>query len=237
MNNTTSQPFHLYTISGMGLNELLFSRLKLNVSDIHHIKWIEPLSYHESLENYAKRMSEQILHQENVVLLGVSFGGMMAKTIAKFRKVEKIIIISSLKSAEEKPLAFEMAALMPIPIHRFTPLALKKATLPLWAPLFGLHSKVEQEFFGDMMNVTSEFYKNWATTQITNWKDNDSSQHIFHIHGDADQIFPVRHIRRARIVKGGDHAMVVKKADEVSHLINQALYDYLHHQSHSFRNQ
>ncbi|GAB4347702.1 MAG: hypothetical protein OHK0038_27510 [Flammeovirgaceae bacterium] len=225
--------FHLYTISGMGLNELLFSKLNLNVSDIHHIKWIEPLSQQESLESYARRMSEQIHHEENVVLLGVSFGGIMAKTIAKFRKIEKIIIISSLKSAEEKPLTFEMAALMPIPLHRITPLALKKATLPLWAPLFGLNSRAEQEFFGKMMNLTSEFYKNWATTQITQWKDNEPSHHIYHIHGDKDQIFPIKHIKRARIVKGGDHAMVVKRADEVSQLINQALHDYVHYQVQS----
>lgn len=218
-------PFHVYAISGMGLNEWLFSYLTLDVP-LHPIRWIEPLSYQESLESYARRMATQIQHQENVVLLGVSFGGMVAKTIATFRKIDKIVIVSSIKSAEEKPLGFELAALSPIPFYRYTPLAIKKATIPLWGPLFGLHTQKEQNFFAEMMNLTSEFYKNWATAQIMHWKDTSPSHHIYHIHGDEDKIFPIQHIKRARVIRGGDHAMIVKKASQVSELIHYALYEW-----------
>ncbi len=56
----------------------------------------------ESIEQYAKRMSEKI-HHENPVLIGLSFGGMMCIEIAKIINTDKIIIISSVKSFHEMP--------------------------------------------------------------------------------------------------------------------------------------
>lgn len=201
----------------MGLNADLFQQLDLPFETVNHIKWVDPLSADEPLEDYCQRLCEQIHHTERIVLLGCSFGGMVAKEISQQMDVEKVIIVSSIKTAKEKPIAFDMLGL--VPFHLWTPSLVKKMTFPLWAPMFGLHNEKEKGFFGKMFQSTSEAYKDWATTQIARWKNNLPARHILHIHGDQDLIFPINTIRNAEVIEGGDHSMIVKRADEVSLII------------------
>ena len=56
----------------------------------------------ESISDYALRISKKIKH-DNVVLLGVSFGGVLVQEISKHIKVRKLIIVSSVKSMHELP--------------------------------------------------------------------------------------------------------------------------------------
>ena len=227
MKQSATFPYHLYTISGMGLNENLFSALDLPFESVNHIKWIEPNTSSESLVDYCKRLCEQIHHEERIVLLGCSFGGMVAKEISELIEVEKVIIVSSIKNAKEKPIAFDMLGL--VPVHLMTPGVIKKMTFPIWAPMFGLENQDEKSFFSKMFLTTSESYKDWATTQIARWKNNLPSKNTLHIHGDNDLIFPLFSIRGAEVIEGGDHAMIVKRANEVDTII----YNYMerfHHQ-------
>lgn len=205
----------------MGLNERLFSRLSLPFETVNHIAWVDPLTPDEPLEAYCQRLMGQIHHSERIVLLGCSFGGIVAKEIAAKMTVEKVIIVSSLKSAKERPLFFDLIGL--VPVHLWTPKLLKQVTFQLWAPLFGLHKPKEQSFFAQMFNQTSQLYKDWATTQIARWKNTEPAPQILHIHGDRDQIFPVSYIKKAEIIEGGDHSLIVKQADEVS----QIIYHYM----------
>ena len=50
----------------------------------------------ETIANYAMRMCEDILHK-NPVLVGVSFGGIMAQEMSQFITTKKVILISSVK--------------------------------------------------------------------------------------------------------------------------------------------
>src|SRR5688500_13870597 len=92
---------HIYCLSGFGADEKVFSKLTFPGYDIHYVKWNIP-ERNESLEAYAKRLIEQIRHT-NPVLIGLSFGGMMCIEIARQVPVEKIILISSIKSFRERP--------------------------------------------------------------------------------------------------------------------------------------
>ena len=66
---------HIYCISGFGADERVFSKLDFKDNEVHFIPWINPVK-NETIEDYAKRMSEGIKHQDPV-LLGLSFGGIM----------------------------------------------------------------------------------------------------------------------------------------------------------------
>lgn len=52
---------------------------------------------------YCKRLCIQIPKEDNVILIGVSFGGMVAMEIASIIGARQTIIISSLKSKSELP--------------------------------------------------------------------------------------------------------------------------------------
>jgi hypothetical protein len=85
---------------GMCANSLIFERIKLNPSfKLHYLEWIPPLKK-ESLSNYVVRLSNNIKH-DNPILIGVSFGGVIVQELSKILKSKKVFIISSIKSNKE----------------------------------------------------------------------------------------------------------------------------------------
>ena len=63
---------------------------------------------------------------------------------------------------------------------------------------------------GAMINPCIDVYK----------RQDNKSEHLYHIHGTADQIFPYDRLENVFPVEGGDHLMVVKKADTVSSILD-----------------
>lgn len=86
----------IYLLSGLGADKSAFNFIDLSDFNANHIEWVNPAE-NEQIENYAKRLSKQI-QTDNPIVIGVSFGGIMAIEIAKLVKTEKIIVISSVKS-------------------------------------------------------------------------------------------------------------------------------------------
>ncbi|WP_221394889.1 hypothetical protein [Dyadobacter sp. NIV53] len=85
----------IYIFSGLGADERVFQRLDFSESSAIFIKWIIPLN-NETIEHYATRLLDQI-HTTQPVLIGLSFGGIMAVEVAKQIDTEKIILIASAK--------------------------------------------------------------------------------------------------------------------------------------------
>jgi hypothetical protein len=83
------------------------SRMDEVVFEVHLLEWEIPRQ-RETLHSYAKRMASKI-EEENVVLVGVSFGGVLVQEMAPFLKVRKLIIISSVKTNLEVPLRMKIA--------------------------------------------------------------------------------------------------------------------------------
>ena len=90
---------HLYIFSGLGADEKAFQKLNLDAYQLTHIRWIKP-GVNEPIEEYAKRLLEQVI-TPNPVLMGLSFGGLMAIEVSKHIDTDKIILISSVKTKKE----------------------------------------------------------------------------------------------------------------------------------------
>lgn len=219
---TSATEHHIYCISGLGLDERLFMRVQIDAPNVHFIKWIEP-HRRESIEDYALRMLEQVRHEQNITLIGVSFGGIMAIEMAKLKRVQRIILVSSIKTHEELPWFFNLLKI--VPIYKLSNPYLRKKTREVWGVFFGLFDKEALDFFEDMFETMSERYKTWGTQQIANWKNDTYPSHLHHIHGTKDMIFPFRNIKmkQTHIIEGGNHGMIVTKAAEVSAIINQLI--------------
>ena len=115
---------NIHCITGLGADERAFERLKVNRCSLQHLQWL-PVLENENLRSYAGRMAKQ-LKEENPVILGLSFGGMIAIEMAKQIKVETIILISSVKTYYELPKWMRVAGslnlhkIIPIKTNRFT---------------------------------------------------------------------------------------------------------------------
>jgi len=212
----------IYLISGLGLNERVFSRLSLEELKVVDLPWIEPHKG-ETLSSYAQRMLDPYISPGDPapVIVGLSFGGIIAVEIAKLIPVKKVIIISSIKHYRERP--FYMNLLRWIPVYFLFSYEFYQRTIGIWGRIFGIHSKAEAKIFLQMFARMSNYYVAWATNQVLTWKNTDIPPHILHIHGKKDKVFPALFIQDAEWIESGDHGMIVHKPRELSRIIQDAV--------------
>lgn len=135
-----------------------------------------------------------------------------------FLKPEKCVIISSFKSKREIPILFQ--AVRKVNLMEFMPKRLFSSTDFITNAFNRLVYNASNSDLAEYMTVTDPVYIKWAVEQITDWVPDNKSEHLYHIHGTADQIFPYDRLENVFPVEGGDHLMVVKKADTVSSILD-----------------
>jgi pimeloyl-ACP methyl ester carboxylesterase len=209
----------IYCISGLGADERIFKNFKLDDYNLKYIPWLRPHG-RESLEKYAQRMSETI-KEENAILLGVSFGGMVGIEIAKKLALKKLILVSSIKSVKELPRWMKVAG--KFKLNKLVPVRAFKFTERISNYRLGVTTEKEKEMVKAYRNSADAIYVEWAINQVVNWKNDWQPDHIVHIHGYEDKIFPVKNITKAYLIKEGTHLMIYNKANEISKIIMKEL--------------
>lgn len=174
----------------------------------------------ETLPEYASRMRQDI-DDDNPILMGLSFGGMLCTEIAKQVPVKKIIIISSIKTSKELP--FWMKAVAKLRLNKVIPMQSTKLTQPIQNKVLGVVSADEKKLVASLRSAADLKYTNWAVNQAINWKNKWQHPAIFHIHGDKDNMFPIKYLKADFTIKNGGHFMIMNKAAEVSNCINNIL--------------
>lgn len=199
----------VYFMPGLAASSLIFERITLpeDVFLIVLLEWEMPLN-NETLPQYAKRMAKKITHP-NPVLIGVSFGGILVQEISKFITIRKVIIISSVKSNFEFPQRMKVAkttkAYNLIPTNLFANIE-SLAKFP-----FGEKINKQLKLYEKYLSVRDKHYLDWAIEQVVLWERTIADENIIHIHGDDDDVFPIKNIRNCIVIKGGTHAMILNK--------------------------
>lgn len=209
----------IYCISGLGADERAFSKLKVDGYELKVIPWLMP-EKNETIIHYATRMRTGITGK-NPILMGLSFGGMVCTEIARQIPVQKIIIISSIKSSKEIPLWMKTVAALRL--NKIVPLKSTKLTQPIQNRMLGVQSDEEKKLVASLRQQADLPYTNWAVNQALNWKNSWKHPHIYHIHGEKDNMFPIKNIRADYVIKNGGHFMIMNRATEVSACINAIL--------------
>jgi len=209
----------IYCISGLGADEKIFANLHIKGYELKYIPWIRPHKK-ESLEGYAKRMCEYI-KEDDAVLLGVSFGGMMGIEIAKQKPLRKLIIVSSIKSTGELPRWMKTAG--KLRLDKIVPVSLHKYTEKIGNARLGVSTKEEKEMVRAYRKNADLVFVEWAITQILNWKNDWQPDDLIHIHGERDKIFPVKKVNPTYMLKEGTHMMIYNRAWEISEYIQKVL--------------
>jgi pimeloyl-ACP methyl ester carboxylesterase len=194
---------------GMSANPLIFKRIKFSDEkyEIHFLKWAKPV-LNESIENYSKRLLDFIKHK-NPILIGVSFGGLIVQEISKLIDVEKVIIISSIKSNRELPLYMKSAKFLKL--YNYFPLKLFDDVFNISKSLKINKIYKKLDLIDKYLSVRDENYLKWAIREILNWKQEKPLQEVIHIHGDKDLTFPISLIKDCIIVPGATHALILTK--------------------------
>lgn len=197
----------VYFMPGMAANISIFNKIRLpeDTFSMHYLDWIIP-EKEISLEDYALRMCEKITH-ENVVLVGVSFGGILVQEMAKHIPVRKIIIISSVKDRSELPKRMIFAKYTKA--HKLLPTGLVNNVELLAKYAFGESVKKRLELYDQYLSVRDKYYLDWSLDKIVNWQQSECPKNLVHIHGDKDPVFPIGHIKDCIRVENGTHAMII----------------------------
>jgi pimeloyl-ACP methyl ester carboxylesterase len=207
----------LYLLSGLGADKRVFDFLDLSDYDVHHVSWITP-ERGESLQKYAIRILPQIVHQKPV-LLGVSFGGMIAQEIAKSIPVEKVILISSATSSAAIPSYLRLLGGLGIQ-KLIPPKAFKRPNKVLYW-LFGITSPDDRKLLAAIMASTDERFFAWAIESISKWNHIATPEVVIQIHGTHDRILAFKYADHT--LAGGGHLMIVNRAKEISAILRKVL--------------
>ncbi|MBC7000770.1 alpha/beta hydrolase [Cytophaga sp. FL35] len=201
---------HIYCVPGMAANPSIFKNISLPSEKfkLHLLEWFVP-NKNMSLEAYAKKMNEQIIHQ-NPVLLGVSFGGMLVQEMARFQPVKKVVVVSSVKSSQELPRRMRWAKYTGA--HKILPTGLVNNVELMAKYAFGEKVNERLKLYEEYLSVRDKNYIDWSLDKIVNWRAKDFPAEMVHIHGEKDPVFPIKNIKNCIKVKNGTHTMIIHRA-------------------------
>lgn len=199
----------VYFMPGLAASTSIFERINLpeDTFEIHLLEWFMPKK-EETIQSYAKRMTEKVQH-DDAVLIGVSFGGILVQEMAEYLTVRKIIIISSVKSNKELPIRMKLAR--DTKAYKLLPTGLLEDVEKLVKYAFGDIMKQRLKLYEQFLFMRNKEYLDWAIEQVVCWQRVTRDPNVIHIHGDADEVFPVKNIKHFIKVKGGTHIMILNR--------------------------
>ncbi|NHN24678.1 alpha/beta hydrolase [Flavobacterium jejuense] len=213
----------VYFMPGLAASPIIFENIKLpeDEFEMYFLEWFVPKSK-ETLEEYALRMTKEIKH-ENPVLIGVSFGGILVQEMSKCISTRKTIIISSVKTNKEMPSRMKIAK--KTLAYKLIPTSLLANVETLVKYAFGeniISSRLK--LYEKYLSVRDKKYLDWAIESVILWSRDQVDEKIIHIHGDADEVFPIQNIKNAIVVKGGTHIMIINKYKWLNENLPKMIY-------------
>jgi pimeloyl-ACP methyl ester carboxylesterase len=208
---------HVYFISGLGADRQAFQRLQLDKSHTsHHIDWIEPHP-NETISHYAQRMSEAITH-EVFVLVGLSFGGMIAIEINKIKPAQKVLLISSICCRKQLPWYLRFAGYLPLNQLRLLQLVRHFPFIRNW--MFGATDGKLKNYLQERLASITDNYLYWSIQQILQWEQPSKPANVVQLHGTKDRMFPPDYIQADHWFPHGSHFMILTHASSISQTLN-----------------
>ncbi len=162
----------------------------------------------ESFDSYIERWSKEI-EIENAIVIGVSFGGIIAQELVKHKTISKIILISSVQSPRDYSLMMKIVKSL-----RIYKLLLTRILKKLYK--IEHHPKTERQrkmsvMLKKYLPYRDPYYVKWSAEKIIHWTPTATSIPTLQIHGTKDEIFPFAKTKNAISIKDGTHAMIVTK--------------------------
>jgi pimeloyl-ACP methyl ester carboxylesterase len=211
----------IYLISGLGADKRVIEKIIVPGFESVFINWEEP-DKKDSISSYAKKLLKQIDLKNEVILVGVSFGGMICQEINKLIKCEKVIIISSVKTVHE--LSLSLKFVKKTRIDKLFPATLLKFLNTLTVKyFFSVKSKEESKLLKSIISKTDLKFMTWAIDSIMKWDNEMIADNIVHIHGLNDKVFPVKYIKNYISVEDAGHFMIINKINEINEIIKMLL--------------
>lgn len=209
----------VYFISGLGADYRSFGFLDLSFCDAHFIQWTAPLPG-DTLVSYAEKLFASI-NDEEAIIVGLSFGGMLAVEIAKKHPRTKVIVIASSKTYREIPLYLRVWR--HFPVYKFHSDKTKNYSGGFVLKILGTTGAEQRKVQRQIMSDSDPAFTRWAIHAILSWKNKIVPENVIHIHGTSDRLLPYRHVNAHYTITNGAHVMIMDKAEELSALLKKLI--------------
>ncbi len=221
------QNTHIVLLPGLGGDKRMFDAQRERFPLLYTPDWIEPRPK-ESLPDYAKRLADTLPVKDGRPLLlgGASFGGMVAREVARHLDPDALVLIGSAHHPTHVPalarhLSKNVAWVMSKGIYqRAKPLG-RLLTRP-----FGVHEhKDERELFLRMLREAEPDFLRWAAGAVGRWQAPTLDDvPVYRVHGGNDLILPKKDASvhgPIHIVKGAGHLVNMTHKDEVNEFLSR----------------
>jgi pimeloyl-ACP methyl ester carboxylesterase len=217
---------NIYFIPGLGADKKIFRSIRVPQGNkAYYIEWIKPLK-NETLQSYSYRLAEQMDTSQPYVIVGLSFGGMLATEIVNRYPLGKMIILSSVPSSGDLPFYYRIAG--KINMQKVIPISLMKSAA-LMKRLFTAETAEQKAYLRMAIREVDTSFIRWALDAIVKWRGKVANADYVHIHGSRDAILPIRFCKPTHILKGGGHLVILTRNNEISEIIKDYVNNYPHH--------
>jgi pimeloyl-ACP methyl ester carboxylesterase len=210
---------NVYFLSGLGADKRVFSFLDLSFCKPVFIDWLKPVK-NESLKSYALRLRKEIPERDPVIV-GISFGGMLASEIAKADENAKAIIISSNKTHKEFPGYFRIGKYLPL--YKWIPGNSKSKMIKPVNLFLGAKGKEQKQLLKQIITESDPLFVKWAIGAILHWDSKETAPNIIHIHGTRDRLLPYRYVKADYTIQKGGHVMTMDNHAEISAILKKLI--------------
>lgn len=210
---------NIYCISGLGADERVFMKLRLNGVKMVHLPWPE-YDEHDELPCYAQKVAA-LIQEENPLIMGVSLGGMIGVEIAKMMPVKKLFLVSTAKTKSELP-----------PYDGMFGKLIRSKVLPpylyKWPNIFlvnrfGAETDEDGAILAAILSDSDGRFMKWAMRAVVLWNNETMVEPVVHIHGRKDRMLLPANVHADYWIDDGGHMMVYNRAGQVSEILNNEL--------------
>lgn len=203
----------IYLLSGIGADSRLLAPQVAAFSGTQVLEWIQPIRG-ESVRDYARRISAPIPPGE-LIIGGVSFGGVIAQEIARQRPCLGVILVSSLRSPRELASVFQLGRR--IPGSWLRAVGALGALLPIVAKASHEHPR---RLCLNMPASSDPVFLSWAMDVLARWDPPTvESTPLLRVHGTRDFLIRPGKAEIVQWIQGGGHLSNLTHAEDVNEAI------------------
>ena len=213
----------LVLFPGLAVDRELYRPQRSIPYRVEPVDWIEPESRNETLAHYMRRMAASIEPRPNLFLGGVSLGAMAALQAAHYLDARGVIMIDGCFSHRQIAPMFRavLAAGATLPDQWVRPVL----TLgPLGLRMFENLNVDQERLMARMFRRHSPAQIRWSCRAILGWENtNPPGVPVHAIHGEDDEVIPLRNVRPQQVVKSGRHLISLSHPAQVNEFIGKSI--------------
>lgn len=221
--NNRNKNQRIVFIPGLGADGRAFSRLYglIETYDVVYANWLGVLHRSEPFDSYVDRMIVEYGIRASDLLVGLSFGGVVAQAIADKLGNEQVVLISSFSSKADLKPFFRFG--LNWKLYRLLPSFRVPLVSDVTAFFLNSSKSDSRTLLKEMVKDVDFHFINWAVKQI-DYVDmsNQQPSKMISLVGTRDAFVDVkRYLDKHSLIHDGAHFMVFDKSAEVEKEILQ----------------